>query len=371
MKDKLIRTAKFAKNLSDIWFPKEAQGRLAQLAQISLRAVATYDLYSQWKEDGGIKNVVKTWEDQGYCFDYLPSLDKDQFKHIFPKTKVIWVNAGREVREFKRGDEFCIMIEADARAPKPETTVAYMRGDWGPALVEFLWDKYPAGMFVHYYDFKLETSVSAYDPPETSLIRSTEEEDELALAELKIRMTLAAGQPRRVLLHGPPGTGKSETAYALMKAQGLKRLCVVDPSSTINLDALKDLDPDAIIIDDFDRMDTRTFFRYLPTMRGPKLVIATVNTLGKLDEALLRAGRFDDIVEIKAPEHSHADRILSYYEGMFKIRLPESGREAALKMTPAFMKELVQSVSILGVRFTDHEVARVLRQAELSNPDDD
>ena len=121
-----------------------------------------------------------------------------------------------------------------------------------------------------------------------------------------LKKCVDAGVSRSVLLYGPPGTGKSTMARTIIDGLGMKsfRIRVEDighiETSTV-FEAINIFEPDAVILDDFDRcseqaalLETLEFFQ-----RHVKLVIATVNNKNKLDEAILRPGRFDELVQIK------------------------------------------------------------------------
>lgn len=113
------------------------------------------------------------------------------------------------------------------------------------------------------------------------------------------------GVNRSLLLYGPPGTGKSTMARTLVNNLGLKsfRIRIEDVSSlesSVLFEAIHIFEPDAVILDDFDRargqaalLEVMEFFRH-----RVKLVIATINDRNELDEALMRPGRFDELIEI-------------------------------------------------------------------------
>lgn len=112
-----------------------------------------------------------------------------------------------------------------------------------------------------------------------------------------------AGVSRSVMLYGPPGTGKSTMARTIVENLNLRslRIRVEDVSGIENgtlYEAISIFKPESVILDDFDRtreqsslLETLEFFQ-----RHVKLVIATVNNMSRLDDALLRPGRFDELV---------------------------------------------------------------------------
>lgn len=121
-----------------------------------------------------------------------------------------------------------------------------------------------------------------------------------------LKKCIDAGVARSVMLYGPPGTGKSTMARTIVNMLNMRsfRIRVEDVNNLSNstlFEAINIFQPDAIVLDDFDRsgsqaqlLETLEFFQ-----RHVKLVIATVNDRNSLDEAILRPGRFDELVCIK------------------------------------------------------------------------
>jgi ATPase family associated with various cellular activities (AAA) len=121
-----------------------------------------------------------------------------------------------------------------------------------------------------------------------------------------LKKCIDADVSRSVMLYGPPGTGKSTMARTLVDKLGMRsfRIRVEDighiENSTL-FEAITIFEPDAVILDDFDRassqsslLETLEYFQ-----RHVKLVIATVNNRNSLDEAILRPGRFDELLHVK------------------------------------------------------------------------
>jgi SpoVK/Ycf46/Vps4 family AAA+-type ATPase len=146
----------------------------------------------------------------------------------------------------------------------------------------------------------------------------------------------AAGLPRRqrLLLHGPPGCGKSSIAEAV--AGELGRLLV-----TVRVDAVMSsylgetasnlrrlfefagTGPFVILFDEFDalgkeradpadhgelRRVVNAFLQLLDRFQGPSLLIAATNHEAVLDYALWR--RFDDVFEIPLPTRGELAEVL-------------------------------------------------------------
>lgn len=184
-----------------------------------------------------------------------------------------------------------------------------------------------------------------------------------------LRKCIDAGVSRSVMLYGPPGTGKSTMARTLVNALGMKsfRIRVEDIShidSSAIFEAINIFEPDAVILDDFDRSDMQA--KLLETLeffqRHVKLVVATVNNKNHLDEAILRPGRFDELVQIKqmdedvvravlGPEHANA------YENLkdWPIAFIQEYVKRLRFMTPEEAKDSTQELAKRVKRLTKYD----------------
>jgi len=141
-----------------------------------------------------------------------------------------------------------------------------------------------------------------------------------------LKKPLAAGVPRSVMFYGPPGTGKSTLARTIVELMGLRsfRIRIADLGQLDNstlFEALNIFQPDAVILDDFDRthhqaqlLETLEYFQ-----EKVKLVIVTVNNKKKLDDALLRPGRIDELVLIDKMDEEVVQHVLGDYADGFDL----------------------------------------------------
>jgi SpoVK/Ycf46/Vps4 family AAA+-type ATPase len=131
---------------------------------------------------------------------------------------------------------------------------------------------------------------------------------------------------RKLLLVGPPGTGKTMTASALagdlklplysILFDGLITKYLGETASKLRLifDAIK-RSKGVYFIDEFDALGTRrdlpnevgeirrvlnSFLQFLEQDNSESLIIAATNSIDLLDRALFR--RFDDVIEYRLPE---------------------------------------------------------------------
>jgi adenylate kinase family enzyme len=139
-----------------------------------------------------------------------------------------------------------------------------------------------------------------------------------------LKRAIDGGVNRSVMLYGPPGTGKSTLARTLVNELNLRsfRIRIEDVGGIDNSTLFEAIDifkPDAIILDDFDRAGGQE--QLLETLehfeRNIKLVIATVNRRDNLDEALLRPGRFDELILVKRMDDNVIKKVLGEHTEVF------------------------------------------------------
>ncbi|WP_435067459.1 proteasome-activating nucleotidase Pan2 [Haloplanus sp. C73] len=147
--------------------------------------------------------------------------------------------------------------------------------------------------------------------------------------------------PSGVLLHGPPGTGKTMLAKAVanetdatfikMAGSELVRKFIGEGSRLVRdlFELAEERQPAVIFIDEIDavaakRTDSktsgdaevqRTMMQLLSEMdgfddRGDIRIMAATNRFDMLDEAILRPGRFDRLIEVPEPEAEGRAQIL-------------------------------------------------------------
>ena len=167
---------------------------------------------------------------------------------------------------------------------------------------------------------------------------------ELPLKRPDLFTSVGIEPPKGVLLHGPPGTGKTILAKAVAQSTEATFLRVVGSEFVQKyigegarlvrelFELAKSKSPAIIFIDELDaigarRMDgatsgdrevQRTLMQILAEMdgfdaRGEVKLIAATNRLDMLDPALLRPGRFDRVIEIPMPSKEARESILKIH----------------------------------------------------------
>ena len=144
---------------------------------------------------------------------------------------------------------------------------------------------------------------------------------------------LGVTAPRGLVLYGEPGVGKTLMASSLIEASGRKAIiCRKDKPNGDFVKALKaafkeakESAPSVIFLDDMDKFangDSRhrdqeeyvTVQSSIDNIKGKDVfVLATANDIDVLPESLLRAGRFDRVIEVCNPCGEDAIKIMDHY----------------------------------------------------------
>lgn len=176
------------------------------------------------------------------------------------------------------------------------------------------------------------------------IYRSTQAEKISARAQAFLK----AGHNRATILHGQPGTGKSCIVRAIADDMAQPTL-FLEQRQMRNMSSwsfhflLELLQPSVLIVDDLDRIpETSTLLGSVDRIREVvDLFMVTVNNMNSFDSAVIRAGRFDDIIEVTrvrepldiVPDAEESllkeieDWPISYVEEL-RVRLEVLGRDA-------------------------------------------
>lgn len=110
---------------------------------------------------------------------------------------------------------------------------------------------------------------------------------------------------RSLLFYGPPGSGKSNFVKSLASSMNLRTLRLnnlSNVSTETTLEILRIFNPDGVILEDIDNITAKDISDMLDKVESmnkrKKVVLATCNEISRLDNALMRPGRFDEVIEI-------------------------------------------------------------------------
>ena len=222
-------------------------------------------------------------------------------------------------------------------------------------------------------------------------IRDVREAVEIPLEEPERFQTVGIEPPAGVLLYGPPGTGKTMLAKAVanrtdatfikMAGSELVHKFIGEGARLVRdlFQLAEDHEPAIIFIDEIDaiaskRTDSktsgdaevqRTMMQLLSNMdgfeeRGDIRIIAATNRFDMLDEAILRPGRFDRLIEVPKPTEEARERIFEIHtrgmnvaDGVDYARLALEAPEAS----GADVKAICTEAGMFAIRDDRTEVA--------------
>ena len=144
---------------------------------------------------------------------------------------------------------------------------------------------------------------------------------------------LGVSVPKGLLLSGDPGLGKTLMANCFIKASGRNSfICRKDKPDgdfvkhikSVFDEALKHA-PSIVFLDDMDKFangdeyhknseEFVTIQSCIDDVKGKEVfVLATINDTDAIPDSLLRAGRFDNRIDVVAPKDSDAEKIVEHY----------------------------------------------------------
>lgn len=202
------------------------------------------------------------------------------------------------------------------------------------------------------------------------------------LSELAVRCRKfnARGLRRRILFYGPPGTGKTTLARKLAVAVGDGRALRMDPtavSRTSNRSMMTMIDllqPTVVMLDDLDRAGgVDGMLSLIEETQSVPVIVASVNAIGQLDPALLRPGRFDEVVQVDPPGASWRYEIMKHYAEVFgldpSVDIRAQSKDPTDGFSPAELKELIQVAAVVGPEVLEVELHRLRMQHALYSGD--
>jgi hypothetical protein len=175
---------------------------------------------------------------------------------------------------------------------------------------------------------------------------------------------------RGVLLHGPPGTGKTSISLYLAGLLPDFTVCFVSGEQLLHPRAIcqmaRYLQPSMVVFEDIDLIALQRDANGLATVLGELmnqidgcdptdqvLFVMNTNSLDRLESAVRnRPGRVDQIIEVPLPDREARRLLLATFAR--GVRLPEGSLDRAVSalrdMSPAMIKEVVKRSVVTAVQ---------------------
>ena len=223
-------------------------------------------------------------------------------------------------------------------------------------------------------------------------IREVREAVEAPLLDPEQFETVGISPPTGVLLHGPPGTGKTMLAKAVanqtdatfikMAGSELVQKFIGEGARLVRdlFELAAEREPAIIFIDEIDAIASkrtesktsgdaevqRTMMQLLSEMdgfdqRGDISIIAATNRFDMLDRAILRPGRFDRLIEVPEPNREGRHEILKIHTKRMNLT-DDIDLEALAEDTEGFtgaeLESLATEAGMFAIRDQRTEIRR-------------
>jgi cell division protease FtsH len=194
---------------------------------------------------------------------------------------------------------------------------------------------------------------------------------------------------RGLLLHGPPGVGKTLTAMYLATQMPERTVVLLTGQSLgavgTSVDLATALQPAMVVLEDVDLVarhrshepTNAILFELLNAMDGldedrDLLFVLTTNRADLVEPALAsRPGRIDQAVKLPLPDERGRRRLIDLYGAGLDLTLERPGDliDALDGASPAFIRELLRRAALLAaersggvLRVTDHDLRAALAE---------
>ncbi|KAG0022405.1 hypothetical protein BGZ81_008547 [Podila clonocystis] len=220
------------------------------------------------------------------------------------------------------------------------------------------------------------------------------------LAHPEVYAHMGVKPPRGILLHGPPGTGKTMMANAIAGSLGVPFITISAPSVVSGMsgesekkirevfEEARELAPCLMFIDEIDaitpkretaqrEMERRIVAQLLTCMDDlsldntggkPVMIIGATNRPDSLDPALRRAGRFDIEINIGVPDQDSREQILKVMSSKLKLSGDFDFKELA-KLTPGYvgadLNALTSAAGVVALKRIFQEIGNIDKITEV------
>lgn len=229
------------------------------------------------------------------------------------------------------------------------------------AIARLLWEEHNGIMQIY-------SQESYYIYVDDSLDFPTASSEHATKLTEYVKKYMDAGKSRSLFIHGVPGTGKTTVANTICKNLSKRTLFVNTQgiSSQVVTSAIKDLSPEAVILNEIDKSDhlERQLESLESINRNIKLLIAVSNTVNKVPAAILRPGRFSDIIHIESLDEATLDKVM-------KFPCSEELRKEIRTWPIAYISEINDRMEVGVGKLEDHVAEMRARVAKMRSSENE
>lgn len=351
-------------DVSDIMVHLGRNPTKSGMASIGLKLVNSYSKYTSDTHAPTFYNpfTSKEWVyiNLGACSKPIVDILIEKYKSNF---KTICQN--------EDGRKYCL-IDID-----PIAIGFYMSADYASGF-HVLREQYDKTLnligkcFWEHYSVKNLTIVGQYDERNESYIADIYQEENKVLSSKesdkiydRINKFLNCDLNRSIMLFGPPGTGKSVAINYIVNKLNLKTIKISCSDEyfyehqQIICNIIDTLEPEAFIIDDFDRiMRPEKLLTELEKINDSiKLFLVSVNNTNRFDDAVIRPGRFDDIIDF----YHLGDEV---YEKLIGDDIDQESKLRLKKLPVAYIYDFHKRKKALGIEVAIDEIKQLESRAQ-------
>ncbi len=345
-KQKFRHFLEIAADASDIAIHLRDKPKVQDYAAIGLKVANSWTHHADKFRKKPFKgwSHVDIWEYKDFLFEIGKRKCEYEIIQEREDAKAILMN----INGIKFGWEV-YTDSSGARGPYVSKNVS--REDWTKALGQMVWDELGANS-CEISRRKNSGGEDPYDPGTVFKVDRQENVHESKVAHSildRSRAFLEKGYNRSIMLYGVPGTGKSSAMRFVAKRFGKYslRINVGDLDYLTSEDmllAIELLRPSTLIIDDFDRSinPTKLLTELEEFNNHVQLLMVSVNHIHQLDDAVIRPGRFDDIIEVDMLDEDIVNKLIG-------DNVPLDVKKRLRRLPIAFVVEFHKRRDVLGL----------------------
>lgn len=291
---------------------------------------------------------------------FLPFVDQDKIKILMQEEETSSNQRAHSLYTYPLDEESSLYwVDDNTESTDVICPKHCDLADAKDSLIKYVWSKYD-----NHIEINIQDGTGEFEFHEKSSLPWRYEGEQGPRLIDRWKKFYKKGIRRSVILHGPPGTGKSTLArQASRELEGRVLFVPVRILQALSnqkyfTSAVELLKPDILIIDDVDRLNQHSLDMLLSffeeTETKVPLMIATTNHINRLPTAIKRPGRFDEIWKIEAPNDEIRVRVITYLAELEGVQLTEEQSEmlssigSERNLPGAHIREIVRRISVLG-----------------------